>query len=163
MTRLAEPSPIALVQNPAFGAILLWHFGRGYQEARVGDLPSIISYFLILPMVLHTPTLLHIRSTYPSSGLTKLISKLEENRENLVSIHPRVLTLKRLTLDSIATGITSKLLSVDYNLGLVRANDAKPPAIPERLKYHIAGADKLGKWFSRLPPSQIFSMLQVEP
>lgn len=162
MSKIIEPSPIALVQNPAFGAVLLWHFGRGFQQSRVGELPTMIGYFLILPLILHNPTLSHIRSTYSSSGLVKLVSKLAESRENLVSIHTRALALRALTLDSIAVGITSRLLSVDYDSGFVRANDVKTPAISDRLKYHAAGANKLGIWFSRLPPSQVFSMLQVE-
>ena len=44
---MAEPemSPVALVQNPAFGSLLLWKFGRGYQAEEVGDLPILTSFF----------------------------------------------------------------------------------------------------------------------
>jgi hypothetical protein len=44
-----EMSPVALVQNPAFGSLLLWNFGRGYQAEDVGGLPLLTSFFLTLP------------------------------------------------------------------------------------------------------------------
>jgi Family of unknown function (DUF6521) len=36
----SEISPVALVQNPAFGSLVLWNFGRGFQAEQVGELPS---------------------------------------------------------------------------------------------------------------------------
>ncbi len=35
---MADPeiSPVALVQNPAFGSLLLWNFGRGFQLEQSG-------------------------------------------------------------------------------------------------------------------------------
>jgi hypothetical protein len=158
-----EISPVALVQNPAFGALLLWSFGRGYQSEKVGDLPPFIEFFLVLPLLLHGPTLREVRSTNLSSGLSKLVSKLAENRERLFAVHDRALALRQLTLESVATGLTTKILHVDYDKAVVRSNEVKPPKLPERLKYHISGAEKLGRWFARLPTSQVFSLLEVEP
>jgi hypothetical protein len=57
----------------------------------------------------------------------------------------------------------AKMLHIDYGTALVRANDIKVPTTPERLRFHISAADKLGRWFSRLPQGQVFSLLQVEP
>lgn len=159
----AKLSPVEIVQNPAFGAQVLWSFGRGYQDERIGDLPQMPSFFLVLPMVLHAPTLEDIKSTYLSSGLTKLVSKIAAERERLFAIHERAMALRELTLQSITVGIATKLLHVDYGAAIVRANEAKLPAPPERMKMHVAGADKLGRWFARLPPGQVFSLLQVEP
>lgn len=160
-TRIA--SPIELVQNPAFGSHALWSFGRGYQAERIGDLPPLLSFFLVLPLVLHGPTLREIKSTQLPSGLTKLVSKLGEQRERLFAIHNRAVALRALTLQSIGAGIATKLLVVNYESALVRSNDARLPASPERLKFHISSADKLGRWFARLPLAQVFSLLQVEP
>jgi hypothetical protein len=44
---MADPefSPVALVQNPAFGSLLFWNFGRGFQAERVGELPVLTSRF----------------------------------------------------------------------------------------------------------------------
>lgn len=157
----ANPSPIELVQNPAFGAQLLWSYGLAYQAESVDKLPSLPSFFLILPLVLHGQTLAEIRSTFPSSGLTKLIQKLDAKREKLVSIHDRSLALRDLTLQSLTTAISSGLLRLDYDSAAVRANEVKVPPPPERLKAHVDGATKLGAWFARLPMPQVFSLLQV--
>lgn len=158
-----ENSPVEIVQNPAFGAHVLWSFGRGFQAEKVGELPPLPSFFLVLPMVLHGPTLREIKSTNTPSGLTKLVAKIAEEREKLFAIHDRAIALRELTLQSVATGIATKLLNVDYETAMVRANDAKPPNPPERLKFHVASAEKLGRWFARLPQGQVFSLLQVEP
>lgn len=158
-----ENSPVEIVQNPAFGAHVLWNFGRGFQAETVGELPPLPSFFLVLPIILHGPTLSEVKSTNTSSGLTKFVSKISEEREKLFAIHDRAIALRELTLQSVATGITTKLLNVDYKTAFVRANEAKPPNTPERLKFHIAGSEKLGRWFARLPQGQVFSLLQVEP
>ncbi|WP_292124441.1 three component ABC system middle component [Mesorhizobium sp.] len=159
----SEISPVALVQNPAFGALLLWSFGRGFQEERVGDLPVFTQFFLVLPLVLHGPTMRVIRSTNQSSGLAKFVSKLAEERERLFAVHDRALAMRSLTLESMAAGISTKLLSVDYDTAAVRSNEVKPPSPPDRLKHHVASAEKLGRWLARLPSNQGFSLLQVEP
>ena len=162
---MAQPdmSTVALVQNPAFGSLLLWNFGRGYQAEDVSGLPVLTSFFLTLPLVLHGPTMRVIRSTNQSSGLAKFVSKLGEQRERLFAVHNRAVAMRSLTLESLAAGISAKLLKIDYDTAMVRANDAKPPAPPERLKHHIASAEKVGRWFARLPPNQVFSLLQIEP
>lgn len=158
-----EMSPVALVQNPAFGSLLLWNFGRGYQAEDVGGLPVLTSFFLTLPLVLHGPTMRVIKSTNQSSGLAKFVSKLGEERERLFAVHDRALAMRALTLESFAAGISAKLLKIDYYTAVVRANEAKPPTVPERLKYHVASAEKVGRWFARLPANQVFSLLQIEP
>jgi hypothetical protein len=160
---LGVDSTIELVQNPAFGCQLLWSFGRGYQGEKVGDLPSLPGFFLVLPLVLHGPTLREIKSTHLPSGLTKLVLKLTEQREMLFAVHDRAVALRSLSLQSIASGVATKLLYVDYDSSLVRSNDVKLPAPPERLKFHVSGAEKLGRWFARLPLGQVFSLLEVEP
>ena len=158
-----KPSPVELVQNPAFGAHLLWSFGRGYQAEKVGDLPHLPGFFLVLPMTLHGPTLAAIKSTNLPSGLSKLVAKLAEERERLFAVHDRAVSMRELTLQSVAIGIGTKLIHVDYGTAAVRSNDLKPPSAPERLKFHVSAAEKLGRWFARLPSSQVFSLLQVEP
>ena len=158
-----EISPVEIVQNPAFGAQILWNFGRGYQAAAVGELPQLPLFFLVLPLVLHGPTLQEIRSTNLRSGLTKLVSKLAEHRELLVAVHDRAVAFRDLSLQSIGSGIATGLLRLDYESALVRSNDAKPPTPPQRLRFHISSSEKVGRWFARLPAGQIFSLLQVEP
>jgi hypothetical protein len=159
----AKPSPVEIVQNPAFGAQVLWNFGRGFQTEKIGDLPQLTAFFLVLPMIFHGPTLAEIKSTNQTSGLTKLVAKLSEERERLFAIHDRAMAMRALTLQSVGLGVTAKLIHVDYESALVRSNEVKPPSPPERLKHHLSGAEKLGRWFARLPQGQVFSLLQVEP
>lgn len=154
-------SPIALVQNPAFGAQLLWAFGRGYQEESDGLAASMLTYFLVLPLILHEPTLEEIRSTNLPSGLSKLASKLANERERLMAVHDRALRLRELSLQSLGVGISAGIVDVDYESGDVRAVDMILPKPPHALRFHATGAEKLGRWFSRIPQNQIFALLQV--
>lgn len=156
-------SPVGLVQNPAFGAIVLWKFGQGFQAEKIDALPPLNSFFLVLPIILHAETLEIVRSTYQSSGLAKFVSKVAENRERLYAIHERAVALRGLTLESVAAGISSQLLSVNYESAAVRANELKLPMLAEGIKIHLVGAERLGRWFSRLPQGQVFKLLQVEP
>jgi hypothetical protein len=94
--------------------------------------------------------------------LAKFVAKLAEDREDLLAVHTRALAMRNLTLQSLGSGIVAGLLAVDYDKALVRANQASPPKPPERLKHHVASAEKLGRWFARLPGNQVFSLLQVE-
>jgi hypothetical protein len=159
----SELSPVEIVQNPAFGAQVLWNYGRGYQAEKVGDLPDLPPFFLVLPMVFHAATLADIKSTQLSSGLTKLVAKLAEERERLFAIHDRAVAMRTLTLQSIGIGIASKVLDLDYETAMVRANEIRLPPPPDRLRTHTVGAEKLGRWFARLPANQVFSLLQIEP
>jgi len=156
-------SPVALVQNPAFGAVVLWQFGRSFQAEKIDALAPLNSFFLVLPIILHAETLDVARRTNTVSGLAKFVSNLAESRERLFAIHERALALRRLALESIASGVASQLLSINYETAAIRANELKPPTPPERIKAHLAGADRLGRWFARLPQGQVFTLLQVEP
>lgn len=155
-------STVALVQNPALGALLLWRFGKSYQEECLVEVAQFHSFFVVLPLLYHAQTLAHIRSTNQSSGLSQFAKKLGDERELLIGVQSRALKMRDLTLSSIATGISSGVLHLDYGSGRLRSNDARPPKEPERLRYHVAGADKLGHWFGRMPLSQAFSLLWVE-
>jgi hypothetical protein len=74
-SRIPRLDPIALVQNPAFGAHLLWSFGRSYHEEKIGQYPIMQIYFLVLPLVLHAQSLAEIKSTQTASGLSKFAAK----------------------------------------------------------------------------------------
>jgi len=162
-TRLREPSVVELIQNAALGATLIWRFGRSFQEESSGKICPLPSVFLILPLLYNAGTLEHVRSTLPGSGLGKFIGKLSENREQLLAIQDRAISMRQLTFESVAVGVSCQLLSLNYEQAMLRANEQRLPQYPERLKGHFAGADRLGRWFARLPQSQVFHMLRVEP
>ncbi|WP_117195262.1 three component ABC system middle component [Rhizobium terrae] len=156
-------SPVAQVQNPAFGATLIWRFARGYELEKPGSKPTLQLLFLVLPLILHRITMEKLRSTNQSSGLAKFVEKLGAERELLFSIHERALALRGLTLESISAAVVTKLLAVDYEAAAAHANDVTMRNPPERLKHHMASAEKLGRWCARLPAGNVFSLLKVEP
>lgn len=156
-------SEIDIVQNPAFGALLLWTFGRTYQDSLQRDPSSILLYFLVLPICLHRQTLEVANSTLARSGLGKFCEKIGTEREELLAIHERCLKLRELTLNSIGFGVRAGLFSVNYSDATLRANDRPAPELPERVKIHVKGAEKLGTWFQRLELDSIFGALGVEP
>lgn len=156
-------SSVEAVQNSALGAVILWSFADGYQAEAPARLPLFHLSFLVLPIVLHRPTLELVGSTNPSSGLGKFIEKFDRNREDLMAIHTRALLMRRLTLEALSTGISTGLLSVIYEAAQLRANDAKVRRPTERIKPYVAAAEKLGHWLARVPPASVFSLLRVIP
>ena len=158
-------SEIEIVQNPALGAYTIWRFGIGFQseDNRPAAFPLA---FLVLPLLLHRPTLEVIGSTQKASGLALFAAKLGKERENLLAVHERAFVLRRLTLQSIAMGIGERLLTLDYSSATIRANtpesDSRKPILPERIRGFSGAAEKVGYWFSRLGLHQIASTLAVE-
>ena len=154
-----------IVQNPALGAYAIWRFGVGFQseDGRPAALPLA---FLVLPLVLHQPTLKMITSTQKASGLALFAAKLGQERENLLAVHGRALALRRLSLQSIAMGVNNRLLTLDYNAATLRSNTAdellRKPSLPERIRGFSSAADKLGYWYSKLGLHQVASTLAVE-
>lgn len=159
----ASISSIEAVQNSAMGAVMVWSFGRGYQEEVLGALPLFHLSFLVMPIILHRPTLEIVSGTNQSSGLGKFIEKFRRQREDLMAINERAISMRKLTLEAISTGVASGLLSVMYEDGLIRANEVRVRRSTERIKPYTAGAEKLGRWMARVPPPSIFSLLHVSP
>lgn len=159
----ADISPVEAVQNSALGSVILWSFGCGYQEEVLGRLPLLHLSFLVLPIVLHRPTLDLVTTTFPSSGLGKFIEKFERHREDLMAVHTRALSMRRLTLESLSTGIASGLLSLNYDKAILRSNVVKVRRPSERIRPYTTAAEKLGQWMARVPPANIFTLLRVRP
>lgn len=158
----AIQSEVDLVQNTAFGAVLIWRFGLGFQEESRSVPPLLLHCFLVLPICLHQETLDLVSSTQRSSGLALFASKIAQIKENLLAIHLRALSMRQLTLESLGVGETSRLLTVDYESARVAANTMAAPQIPERIKEHMSGAAKLGSWCARLPLDQVATLLKVD-
>jgi hypothetical protein len=165
---LSTPRPplsdLAIVQNPGLGSFALWRFGQGFQADDERPVNFALA-FLVLPIVLHRATLEHVTLTYRPSGLALFAAKLGKEREQLLAVHERALMLRTLTLQSIAVGVSGKLLSVDYANATMRANtpdQKKKLVLPERVKHVGPAAEKLGYWFSKLSISQVTTLLRVE-
>jgi len=156
---------IEIVQNPALCAFVLWRFGLGFQSEDGRPAPLQLA-FLVLPLVLHRPTLEMVNSTRKASGLALFAAKLGEEREALFAVHERVVALRRLTLQSIGLGVAGRLLTLDYNAATLRANTSEPdaakPKLPERIRSFSSAADKIGVWFSKVRLNQVALTLAVE-
>lgn len=64
------------VQNPALGAMLLWRFTVGYEEASKVKAPAPLPVlFIVLPMMFHQETSDLISSTLKASGLRNYVNK----------------------------------------------------------------------------------------
>lgn len=166
ITSTAGLSELDIVQNPAIGAFLIWHFTLGNQEDGADTVPLPLA-FLVLPMLLHRPTFDAVASTRKASGLSLFAAKFEKEREVLMELHSRALQLRSLSLQSISVAATSRLIKVDYEKAALHGYaldllGVRKPAIPERLKGFAAAADKLGYWFSKLGIPQIASTLRID-
>lgn len=152
---------VDIIHNPALGAFLLWRVGEEYQGS--GELLPMPVAFLVLPMLLHRKTLNAINSTNKASDLPLFAAKLGEHQDDLLGIHARALVLRDLSLRSLTAGSRAQLLTVNYDKAIVRSADVgKTPAVPERIKPLVRGAERLGAWFSRLGVGQIATILRVD-
>ncbi len=156
-------SSVEAVQNSAMGAMILWSFGRGYQSEAPGRLPLFHFAFIVLPILLHRPTLELVSGTNVSSGLGKFVEKFDRHREELMAVHTRALAMRRLSLEGVSTGVEAGLLSVLYEKGQLRANEVKSRRPSERIKPYIVAAEKLGRWVARVPAPTVFSLLRIYP
>ena len=157
-------SEIAIIQNSALGAYAIWRFGVGYQNV-VGAPPSFLAAFLVLPAVLHKPTLETIAGTLKSSGLALFASKLGEQREVLLSFHERARELRPLSLRSIGMGLNARLLSLDYANGMLRSNafslSSANKAASEQARSIGGAAEKFGGWVAASGLQQAAHTLKV--
>ncbi|MDG3554505.1 DUF6521 family protein [Acinetobacter bereziniae] len=158
-------SEAVLIQNEALGAYAIWKFGLGFQdiEGRAATLPLS---FLILPLVLHAPTLAIVLSTQKASGLHLFAGKLGEKRENLIAIHNRAIALRQCTLESLMRAEQSSLIRIDpaeATLWAVGLNDDKSvPLLPERIRRIGMACERIGYWFASVSDQQIVRTLKVE-
>ncbi|HYI64547.1 MAG TPA: three component ABC system middle component [Allosphingosinicella sp.] len=159
-------SELEIVQNPAIGAFMIWHFALGYQEDGAEAVP-IPLVFLVLPLLLHRPTFDAVASTRKASGLGLFAAKFAREREILMALHDRALQLRALSLQSVGVAATARLLRVDYPAATVRGFPPellgkKNPVLPERLKGFMSAPEKVGYWFSKLGIAQIAATLRID-
>lgn len=161
-TRFSEA---ALIQNEALGAYALWKFGLGFQD-RNGQAATLPLSFLVLPLVLHAPTLEMISSTYKVSGLHLFASKLSEQREDLLAIHGRALSLRQLSLESLMRAEQSGLIRINPLAAAIWAigpyDEIAEPLLPERIRRIGPACEKVGYWFAGLTDQQVAHTLRVE-
>ncbi len=161
---------IKLINNTALGSYLMWRFSLAYiNEHEVHEAPPGVLLFLVLPILLHQPTLEFIDSTQKRSGLSKFSDKLLSTHHKkshlLLSIHDRTQEMKALSLRTIKMAVNSNLITIVPDTGRVvpfaENIVGKPKGIPAIVNKMDRNAEKLGTWFAELSLQDISFYLKV--
>ena len=152
-----------LVQNTALGAVLIWHFVRAYNSTATRPCPLPLC-FTVLPILFHHVTRREAESTSPSSALSKFVEKFDQNREQLLAVHDRMLAMRPLTLRSVQLACTRGLIAIaveDAAVLTVRSGALSDRHKPERLRAMLRAAEKLGIWYAPHSIANISGSLRV--
>jgi hypothetical protein len=159
---------LRLVQNTALGSFLQWRFSAGYAECRSDAAGAPLALvFLVLPLLLHEPTLTVVTGTTRATGLRGFASKFSSSKlrrsDILLALHERVDRMRELSLHSLRTALAYRLVTVDRDAGsLYPLSRSEARAhVPSGVRPLVKGAEKLGDWFSRLTPFEIALVLKV--
>ncbi|MNS10610.1 hypothetical protein D3C72_421280 [compost metagenome] len=107
--------------NPALGALALWKFVQGYEEAAQGRGCEFSLLFLPLPLVLSRV----IRQEFSgSNAATGLIMWIEKKPQALIDLAARVETAGALTKSATMFALKNGVLRLD-DQGLVCSDDGK--------------------------------------
>lgn len=151
-----------IVQNPALGAALLWMFSLAYAKACDGPGVPMPVMFIVLPILLDEHTRDVASTTRTNSGLNKFSLKLLTKKEDLLSIHSRMLRLRMLTLKSLSLAIAKGLLEIEVSNALVRTKrTSRGHSFPDELNEFFKVANRLGGWCGRVQLTDIQTFLRV--
>jgi hypothetical protein len=156
-----------IIQNPAFGAVLLWQFCSGYlTESRTSEFIPMPLLFIVLPILLNEEIASYISSTRKQSGLRKFVGKFLDSRNSkgdiLLSINKKMLKMHNLTMESLVISINSGLIVLDIEHGLaIPVSSKSPRKISSSIENSLKNAKKLGEWCSKLSIFEISFLLKV--
>src|SRR4051794_11688362 len=103
---------VQAMQNPALGAALLWRFACGFTPESSPKGTPLPLTFVVLPLALHAKSLEEIATTQAASGLRKFEEKFGDQGDVLLSIQPRMLAMRDLSLRSLRIAIHTGLLTL---------------------------------------------------
>lgn len=155
------------VQNPALGAVLLWRAASAHRRDAASPAPCPVpALYLVLPIVLHGPTLRQVLSTKPASGLRKFASKFSDSKaaqtDMLLDLHPRARAMRGLTTDALRVAVTAGLIEVVPADAVARAVERRPPTgLARPIADLVRGAERVGQWFAPLTLGEIAFTLNV--
>jgi len=156
------------VQNPALGAMLLWRFTVGYEDAsKVKASAPLPLLFIVLPIIFHQETSELIPTTFKSSGLRNYVNKFLESKisksDLVYAIHDRAIRMRRLSLESLGLAAASKLLSIDKQNGSAFSLSSSPAksGIPESVRTLLKSAEKLGFWCGSISIHEVSVILKI--
>ena len=155
------------VQNPALGAGLLWRFACGYSEAHPRREPVPLPLlFVVLPIILQEQVEELVAGTQKASGLRVFAGKFAKSANSmqdlLMGIHDRVLLLRRLSKESLALALATRLLHLETTAGVIALSQVEAVAgIPLEVRRMMKSAEKLGLWCGQLTMHEIATILKL--
>jgi hypothetical protein len=154
---------VQAMQNPALGAVLLWRFVCGYSPDSSPVGTPLVLAFIVLPLALHARSSGEIAGTQAMSGLRKFEEKFRDRSDVLLSIHPRMIAQRDLSLRSLRIGLRAGLLTLVPSEAILwprtrAAGPTESKATGELLK----SAEKFGTWCRNLSLFEVSGLLKVE-
>lgn len=155
---------IARVQNPAYGAILVYYLAKGYTEGHVVSAPIPLPYVFIGVPFLLTPEVNDLikRTT---SGMRAVADKINSGANTgsdlLMTLLPRAQATREFTLSCINVLLRTGLASLDVPAAGLVVHENKELAKHRELPAGTKEADKLGHWLSKLSAFEITNLTKV--
>lgn len=154
---------IQAMQNPALGAALLWRFACGFSPETSPTGTPLPLAFVVLPLAFHAKSFEEVAGTQASSGLRKFEEKFSDRGDVLLSIQPRMLAMRDLSLRSLRIAIRAGLLTmVPKEAVLWPRSRSAPPAEAKAVSDLLKSSEKLGAWCRDVSMFEIAGLLKVE-
>lgn len=157
-----------MVQNPALGSLLIWRFVVGFEKGN--EVPKGTPFpliFIVLPIIFHPEMCAFAKSTLPASGLRafagKFVTASASKSDLLLSINRRAMRMRKLTFDSLSLALSTHLVTISADEGLVISLSNTPPktGIPGTISILLKVAEKLGAWCSQISLHEVSIILKV--
>jgi Family of unknown function (DUF6521) len=145
-----RPQEVAYLLNPAFTGLVLLSAIQGHaKEGQIGIPFPLI--FLVLPIVLHEPTL----QSLPHRITSSMPAWLQENPEAMVNLPERAHSFRPFTQESLRFMSSRRMVSISSTGLLCTGSGPAPSAHKQKLamgeaEYSaIAASAFIGRWFAR--------------
>lgn len=152
------------MHNPGLGAVLIWRFVCGFTpESSPAGTPLPLA-FVVLPLAFHARSLEAVMRTQPASGIRLFEEKFRERSDVLLSLQPRVLAMRMLSLRAIRVGVRTGLLTLVPSEAVLwpRSRSMPPLAESKGVKELVGSAEKLGRWCRDISMFEIAGTLKVD-
>lgn len=152
-----ELNSFDIVQNVALSAIILHKFSYSYWIQDKSTNPKLKYFFPILPLIYHAQSLEMVNK---SNALYTLLNKYPELASGL---NHRINKMTSQTFDGLNLAFNKGLLTI-----YIEKNEIVNLQKPIQKNYNveirnmIRGANKLGRWFAKVPIKELQIMLQSE-
>jgi len=156
---------VQAMQNPALGAALLWRFACGFTPESSPNGTPLPLAFVVLPLALHAKSIEKVTGTQAASGLRKFEAKFSEDERGdvLLSLQPRMLAMRDLSLRSLCIAMRSGLLTlVPQEAVLWPRSRSAPPTGARAVGDLLKSAEKLGAWCRDVSLFEAAGLLKVE-